>query len=238
MQPNPETLLEKANIELPLIGFYDAPEAKPFEPIVEPPEGKWACVYMFYRQWLRGKTLHITKQNFGCGGMGTYLCDIQTRSRQDYIDFLYGKEGLKASPELMAEWIDGTEHYKPVHEHLLIGPLEADQYEHLKTVTFFVNPDQLSVLLTGAYYRHSPADPPAVVAPFSSGCGQMVPQFDDLDAPQAIIGATDIAMRKYLPPEILAFTVTRPMFEQLCELDENSFLYKPFLEDMKKARGQ
>jgi len=57
------------------------------------------------------------------------------------------------------------------------------------------------------------------------------------DIPQASIGATDIAMHQYLPPDILAFVVTKPMFRQLCSLDERSFLYKSFLQNLKKARG-
>jgi hypothetical protein len=61
--------------------------------------------------------------------------------------------------------------------------------------------------------------------------------FRDLRIPQASIGTTDIAMRAHLPPDILAFTVTRTMFERLCGLDERSFLYKPFLDRLKKARG-
>jgi hypothetical protein len=57
-----------------------------------------------------------------------------------------------------------------------------------------------------------------------------------MDYPQAIIGATDLAMRKYMPPEILAFTVNPPMYENLCKLDGSSFLSKPFLQGLKKAR--
>jgi hypothetical protein len=46
----------------------------------------------------------------------------------------------------------------------------------------------------------------------------------------------DIAMRRYLPPDIIAFTVTKPMYEELCRLDKNSFLSKPFWKDLQKAR--
>jgi hypothetical protein len=66
---------------------------------------------------------------------------------------------------------------------------------------------------------------------------ELVPLFQDFNIPQAIIGATDIAMRQYLPPNILALTVTKPMFKQLCALDEQSFLYKPFWKRLRKARG-
>jgi hypothetical protein len=55
--------------------------------------------------------------------------------------------------------------------------------------------------------------------------------------PQASIGATDIAMRQNLPPDILAFTVTKPMLSRICKPDERSFLYRPFLQRLKEARG-
>jgi hypothetical protein len=44
-------------------------------------------------------------------------------------------------------------------------------------------------------------------------------------------------MRQWLPPDKVAFTVTKPMFEQLCKLDERSFLFKPFLQRLQKARA-
>jgi hypothetical protein len=62
--------------------------------------------------------------------------------------------------------------------------------------------------------------------------------FENLQVPRAVLGATDIAMRQYLPPDILAFTVTRPLFESLCQLDEKSFLHKPFWENLKRARKE
>ena len=46
----------------------------------------------------------------------------------------------------------------------------------------------------------------------------------DADMPRAIIGAMDIAMREHLPLDILTLTVSKPMYSQLCELDENSFV--------------
>jgi len=97
-------------------------------------------------------------------------------------------------------------------------------------------PDQLSLFITAAYYYQGRPTPPRVTAPFASGCGQLGPLFEDLEQPQAMLSATDIAMRKYLPSDILAFTVTRPMYEQFCTLDEKSFLGKPFWRELKKAR--
>ena len=90
--------------------------------------------------------------------------------------------------------------------------------------------------MLGAQLHSSPSDPPPVIAPFGSGCMQLVSLFRDLNIPQAIIGATDMAMRKYLPQDILAFTVTKPMFELLCNIDKNSYLEKSFIKGLKRAR--
>ncbi len=237
MGKEPSELVKKVGITYPLIGVYDAPDESPFGPLAKPAPGKWACVFMFFQKWLDGQTLHLTKDNFGCGGCGYWLCGVESRTREDFVKFLAEGEGLKSSGELMNRWLDHRKTYKQVHPNLLIGPLRDDRYEYLKTITFFVNPDQLSVLLIGANYNHSPDDPPAVIAPFGSGCSLVLPVFEDLTVPQATIGATDIAMRQYLPPDLLAFTVTKPMYEQLCGLDQKSFLYKPFWRNLRKARG-
>jgi hypothetical protein len=234
MQPNPKNLCRRIDLKTFLIGFYDAPDATPFEPLVKPNPGE--CVFTFYKNWLKGKTLHITKEHYGCGGAGRWMCGVETRQREDFIKFLADDEGLKASHELMEKWIDSGRPYQSAHPHILIGPLKQSQWEYAKSVTFFVNPDQLSVLAIGAQYHTAPGDPPPVIAPFGSGCMQLLP-FKDLTLAQASIGTTDIAMRQHIPPDILGFTVTRKMFRQLCELDERSFLYKPFLKRLKKARG-
>jgi hypothetical protein len=238
MPPYPSKLIETARIEIPLIGFYDAPDPAPFAPVVEPKRGAQACVFSFYKNWLKGETLRVTEDNFGCGGAGRSWCGVMTRSREEFIKFLADDEGLKASRELMSRWIDASRPYRRTHENLLAGPLRDSQYEHLKTITFFANPDQLSLLALGAQYHSAPEDPPPVIAPFGSGCMQLIGVFEDLAVPQAAIGATDIAMRQYLPPDVLAFTVTKPMFERLATLDERSFLTKPFWKRLMKARGK
>ena len=237
MQPDPSNLLAQVGMETPLIGFYDAPDISPFVPLVEPVAGERACVFDFFENWLQGETLHLTRENYGCGGAGYWICRQETRSREDFVSFLVDQEGLKASHELMNKWIDETKPYQMEHSNILIGPLRESQYDHLKTVTFFVNPDQLGLLSIAANYHSAPGDPPPIIAPFGSGCGELVALFEDLNIPQAAIGATDIAMRHAVPPDVLAFTVTRPLFELLCKLDKNSFLYKPFWKKLQKARG-
>lgn len=226
IQQKISALLKRIDMRLPLIGFYDAPDPEPFKPLAEPEKGD--CVFIFYNQWLKGNTLHLTKERYGCGGAGNWMFGIRGRPKEEFISFLVDEEGLKANRALMEKWIDTSRPYEPVHSHLFIGPLKENLLEYAVTITFFVNPDQLSILMLGAQYYSSPDDPPPVIAPFGSGCSLLQP-FKDL-------GATDIAMRRHLPPSILAFTVTMPMFFQLLSLDKRSFLYKPFLAELRKSR--
>ena len=235
MQPDPSKILDRLSIAEPLIGFYDAPDPSPFEPLVVP--GGRQCVFASLKKWREGKTLHLTREKHGCGG--GHLFGVDRMSREEMVEFLCGEEGLRATRELMNEWLDSSKSYEPVHGHLLFGPLRPDQYDHLRTVTFYVNADQLAVLCMGASYYSRPGDIPPVLAPFGSGCMQLSTLFDDLEAPQALIGATDHSVRKYLEPWMLAFTVTRPMFELLSRWadDPGSSLHSEFTDSLLRARG-
>ena len=240
VQPDPSFLLESLDIAVPPTGFYDAPDPGAFEPLVRPKggTGRGPCVFAYFEKWRQGMTLHLPKDDFRCcGGAARSLSRLQTRPRDEFLHFLAVEEGLKVSEELMGEWVDANPGYLQEHPHVLIGPLKPRLYDWLRTVTFWVNADQMSTLTLGAQYHAKLSDPPPVIARFGAGCGQMVSVFDDLSAAQAQIGTTDIAMREWVPPDLLALTVTRPLFERLCGFDETSYLGKPFLQRLKKARG-
>ena len=230
--------ISKTGIELPLIGFYDSPDVDPFMPIIKPVKGARACLFAFYKHWLEGKSLILSEDNFGCGGAGSWLFDIRTRTRQQYIEFLVDDEGLKHNYTLMDKWLDIVKAYKPENPFIVIGPLKEEMQEQLKTVSFIINPDQLSMLVIAAQYYSSPDDEDPVISPFGSGCMQLVSKFKDLGVAQAIIGGTDMAMRQYLPPDKLIFTVTKSMFEKICSIGKDSFLEKSFMERLKKARNK
>ena len=238
MQPDPSFLLDKLNITIPLIGLYDAPDPAAFAPLVESKSDakRGECVFSHFRDWQAGKTVHLTADNYGCGGAGGSLCGVERADRAGFLHFLAIDEGLKESEELMGRWQDARVNFTAAHGHVLVGPLKAELYEYLKTVTFWVKPDQLAALVLGAQYRNAPSDPPATIAAFSSGCGQLA-AFADLGVPQAQIGSTDLAMRQWLPADVMAYTMTKPLFEQVCLFDEGSYLNKPFLKRLKKSRG-
>ena len=78
-----------------------------------------------------------------------------------------------------------------------------------------------------------------MLAPVSAGCGPLAHVFSEPDVPQAVIGATDQGMRKHLDPGLLAFMVTKPMFELLCRWADvpGSSLHNNFLKELIAARG-
>lgn len=247
MIPNPKELLEFAGIETPLIGFYDVPDPRPFEPFAE--SGR--CIFSNYKNWMNGFSSLLSIDNIGCKGGGYWIGGVMPPwavKNEDQVhspleNFGIGlnqREGFKSSDGLMCQWLEDLEPYIIRNGYVVIGPLRDDQYDRLRTVTFYVNPDQLSLLLLGTEYNNASIDLHPTVAPFGSGCGQIAALFGDLDSsvPKAIIGATDIAMREHLPPDILALTVNKPMYRQLCELDENSFLHKHFWRRLKKVRAE
>ena len=94
MQPDPGPLLDALGIRTPLIGCYDAPEAGPFAPLVAPQPDKMTCVFAFYENWLKGETLDLTRENFGCAGAGRALCGVATRSRAELVRFLVDAEEI------------------------------------------------------------------------------------------------------------------------------------------------
>ena len=245
MEPDPTILIETAGIKTPLIGFYDVSDPKPFEPFTKPKR----CFFSSYEQWFEGESICISKNESSCQGGGYWVGGVtpgwvvksagtDSTPREIFAKGLNQREGFKSSDELMCQWLENQKPYLIENGYVVIGPLKDDQYEHLKTVTFYVNPDQLSLLLLGAEYNNASTNDNPVKVAFGSGCGQMAALFRDFDAdtPSAVIGATDIAMRENFPPDILAFTVNKPMYKQLCELDENSFLYKNFWKRLRIAR--
>jgi hypothetical protein len=235
MQPDPSIIIERLAIEGPVVGFYDAPDLAPFAPLVTPKPRQ--CAFASLRNWARGETLHLTRERHGCGSK--YLVGVEMLPRDELVRFLCDEEGLRATHELMELWLDSAPSYQPAHDNVLLGPLRPDQYEYLRSVTFYVNADQLAVLTAGATYYSRPDDIAPVIAPFGSGCMQLAALFDDLDKPQAMIGSMDHACRNYLKPGMIAFAVTRPMFQRLCDWSEDghSSLHKGFLDNLIRARG-
>jgi hypothetical protein len=233
MPPSPRVLVEKHGLERPVVGFYDAPDPAAFQPCESP--SPLACLFAFYDRWVDGRTLHLDQDNCGCPGAALWLFGLQSAPDDELARRLVDVEGIKEDYGLMAESLKTERRHVARFRHALIGPLRDSQWPYLRTVTFFVDADQLSALVMGAEYHRGPGGVTPVVVPSGPGCMKLMP-FADPDVPQAAIGGTDIGVRRFLPHDVLAFTVTRSMFAGLCRLDQRSFLFKDDLIRMQASR--
>ena len=69
MVPKPDKLLAISGIEIPLIGFYDVIDPKPFEPFANPER----CIFSCYKNWLNGESIRISEGSCSCQGGGYWV---------------------------------------------------------------------------------------------------------------------------------------------------------------------
>jgi hypothetical protein len=233
--PSPVVLIDRLGLTRPIIGFYDAPDPRPFEPLDTPVASD--CVFTFFERWISGRTLHVSRDHYGCPVAARWMHGMPPQGIEDLPYYLVDAEGIKDSYRLMADALQAERMYQAIHPHILIGPLRDAQWPYLGSATFFVNADQLSLLVMGAEYHSAPGDVPVITVPSGPGCMKLMP-FQDPEMPQAAIGATDAGMRHWLPKDVLSFTVTRTMLRRLCSLDQRSFLFKADIARMKAAHAE
>jgi len=237
-----DRMTKRLRLTTPLIAVYDAAPGEVFEPVIEA-KGH-TCCFAHYKQWLDGRTVVFKKGGGGCPG-GQRAFGLE----KDYPDYMAGflttgegvppdspmsrGEGLKASPELAQEFLDNAVPPEISGDTVLVGPLKLDQWDSVQTVTFLVDPDRLAGAMTLAGFW-SGRD--VVRAPFSSGCGMMWRSVIENDDDPAVIGCTDLAMRRYVPPEIISLTVSPARFEQMLTFPDHAFLYKSWWNELMDAR--
>lgn len=233
-----ERLRSRLRLTTPLIAVYDSHPSDAFEPLVEP-KGT-TCCFAYYGRWLVGETLVLEKGGAGC--QGAYRALGLEKTYPPYMaHFLTDGvgapkgEGLRASPEIAQAYLDRAKPPEVSGDTVLIGPLRLSQWRSARSVTFLVDPDRLGGVMTLAGYWS--ADD-VVAAPFGSGCSFLWRALNQSDGDPAVIGATDIAMRRHLPADILTFTVSPARFRQMLTFPEGSFLTRSWWNDLMDYRAR
>jgi len=240
-----ERLCRKLRLTTPLIAIYDAPPSDAFAPYVEA-RGS-ACCFAFYPRWLKGETVVFRRgtespgpPRQGCPGAHRAL-GLEASYPPHMAHFLTDGagappgEGLKASPALAQEFLAAARPPRLRGATVLLGPLRLEQWAAVRSVTFLVDPDRLAGVMTLAGYWSGDTD--LIAAPFSSGCGLLWRSLGERGRDRPVLGGTDIAMRRYMPPEILTLSVSPERFEQMLTIPDGSFLDKPWWNDLLQARG-
>ncbi len=232
-----DRLVAKLRLTTPLIGVYDAPPSAAFAPLVET-EGT-SCCFSYYPRWTAGETLVLSRGGAGCQGAYRALGlekgypPFMAHFLSDGVGAPKG-EGLKATPEIAQAFLDRARPLDVTSGYILIGPLRLEQWDALRSVTFFVDADRLGAVMTLAAYWSGEN---VVSAPFGSGCSMLWRELSDNGRERAVLGATDIAMRQYVPPDILSLSVTPQRFERMVSFPDEAFLNLSWWNELMDARA-
>ncbi|TYO93937.1 DUF169 domain-containing protein [Desulfallas thermosapovorans] len=214
-------------------------------------EKGWGCVAAMLNGAAKGKTVVFDRKTFGCLGGGVGLGfgnqyehfpggieSFLSTGNKEFCNTEMGKnivrnipalehgEGYIKSPELARKFIDSLPMRDIPEKYVVFKPLDqVTEEEEPKNIIFLVNPDQLSALVVLANYARETND--NVTVQFGAGCHQtcLIPYHEgESDNPRAVIGLTDISVRKQFEKDILSFTVPYKMFLEMESNVEGSFL--------------
>ena len=155
-------------------------------------------------------------------------------------DFLEGERYLK-SPEVTKRFIESVPTRDIPAKYVVIKPLNlADpEKDDLKSVTFFVDPDQLSALVILANYTDPQRE--NVCIPWAAGC-QVIGIFGyrelEREHPRGVIGMTDISARSYvrasLGKDVMSLTAPWPLFLEMERNVDSSFLHRQTWRELRE----
>ncbi len=231
-------LRKHLHVSTPLIALYDAVPSPTFEPLVYPKEHD--CCFAYFAHWMNGETLVVRKGGPGCPG-GHRGLGLENTTPPFMAHFLTdgvgapAGEGLKATPEIAQAMIDRAKPARNRSGHVLIGPLRVDQWDNVRSVTFFIGPDRVAAVSTLSGYWSS--DKHVLTAPFGSGCSSLLREIgEDEDVDRAVLGGLDISMRRHIPEDMLTLTVSPARFAKMLTFEDDTFLQKAAWSELLRAR--
>lgn len=148
-----------------------------------------------------------------------------------YDNFLHGERYMK-SPSHVKKFLESLPLTEIPKQYVLFQPLaDVDTgKERPQTITFFVNPDQLSALVVLANYGRG--DNENVIIPYAAGC-QTIGIYPYREAkskkPRAVVGLTDLSARLYIRKQLgdnhlMTFSTPFAFFEEMEQNVPGSFL--------------
>ncbi len=220
-------------------------------------EDRWGCVAAMIVAASKGRTALFDRNTFGCVGGGTglgfgnqyeqrsfpieYL--LSTGSESEHRDLghtthLTEGEGYFKTPELARKFVNALPMRDLPAEYVVFKPLaQVNEKDAPALAILLANPDQLSALMVLANYNRADSD--SVIAPFGAGCQSILFGFAEAerDHPRAVIGFTDISVRKLVDKDTLSLTVPWKMFLDMEANVEGSFLHKSQWLDLAERLG-
>ena len=215
-------------------------------------ENKFGCVTAMLSAAAKGRTAAFDRKTFGCPGGGTGLgfgnrylqfpggienfvsngnpefckTEIGQKLAQQLTHLEHGEHYVK-NPEIAKKMVDSLPMTDVPAEYVVFKPLESVAEDEVpQVVVFFANPDQLTALVVLVNYSRVAYDN-NVIAPWGSACQQigiMTYKEGEAENPRAVIGLTDMTIRKMFDKDILSFSVPYKMYLEMESNVVGSFL--------------
>jgi uncharacterized protein (DUF169 family) len=222
------------------------------ETAVQFKEDRWGCVASMLQVASKGRTVVFDQKTYGCPGGGTGLgfgnCYVdfpidRLLSTGGTVELPDGRtrdmgkgERFFESPELAARWAGSLPFREAPSEFIVCKPLDqVTGEEDVSLVMMFVNPDQLSALVTLAGFRRGVIDP--VISPWGAACQSILFALAEAERehPRGVLGFFDISQRAKIDREILSFTMPYSLYLEMESSVDDSFLGT---EAWRKLRGR
>lgn len=204
-------------------------------------EGSRGCVAAMLRAAAEGRVAVFDRKSFGCPGGGTGLgfgnCYVgfpidrllSTGGKAELVNggvFDMGEgESFFENPEVTARWIEALPYRDVPAEFIVFKPLDqVVEGEDVSLVLMFVNPDQLSALVTLAGFRRGAIN--ATVSPWGAACQSILFAYEEAesDNPRGVLGFFDISQRGRIARELLSYTMPYSMYLEMESSVDDSFL--------------
>lgn len=221
--------------------------------------GKRNCVADMLIAAARGKKIAIDDETCGCAGgaIGVGFGDAFTRRNHPYRYLLSGgmndvpegetvklpprmTEGERffESPDVVQSWKESLPFGSYERQSVVFAPADKWSEEaHPKLVVLFVNPDQLSALVSMGGFRSGSAF--ETIAPFGAACQSIMHALNQCDKkdPKIVMGFFDISQRGRIPADLLTITMPFEKFQQLEEDANKGCLSSHAWKDLLETRG-
>lgn len=205
-------------------------------------EGSWrGCAAAMLRAASDGRTVVFDRKTFGCPGGGTGLgfgnCYIgfaidrllSTGGKAELPNgqaFDMGEgEGFFESPEAAARWAEALPYRDAPTEYIVFKAIDqVAEGEDVSLVLMFVNPDQLSALVTLAGFRRGGFG--NTVSPWGAACQSILFAYKEAESgnPRGVMGYFDISQRGKISRELLSYTMPYSLYLEMESGVDDSFL--------------
>ncbi len=229
VKENLQKLSEVVSFKFPATGWYFSSEE--IKDSITFEKKKWICMVMYLKRVTKkGSRVCFSKGKTGCRGP-EYYCGLNEGTMEgDPGLFLSEGEGYKKNSLLGNAFYDGVQPLQAKEKYIFWETINTiEDKREIEVVNLFVDGKNLTSLNTLANYDRKTNN--NVVIEFSSGCQSLytLPFKENFNKnPKGVVGLLDPCVRKFLPDDVISFSIPSNRFIEMTNNIKGSFLDSNF----------